>query len=303
MKNPLWKLLITSVITLFIILFLAEVGLSWGFWAHKEINKRAVHLLPSGMKEFFLKHQQYISEHAIDPDIRRSRSDSLEQYNHYLDIDYYGVYPFNELPRAYDAAVAKFGADTVLKQGVLPWRIAAYTDSLTNAMKNKDEKNILHFAADIGHYIADAHVPLHTIVDYDGVRRGQKGIHKRWESELTERFGSVYKFPTEGAAYLDDPLRFAFDIILESYRCADSVFDADRKAVQSVPGAKTVKSVRRSGDTVFVYSEAYYEALKKFDAGLAERRMQKAIAAVASYWYTAWVRAGKPSFVVSGESD
>lgn len=297
MRYPFHKAAIVIPATLFFILCSAEVGLGWGFWAHKEINKRAVHVLPKGLKEFFLKHREYVTEHAIDPDIRRSRGDTLEPYYHYLDIDYYGVYPFNELPRQYDAAVAKFGADTVLKQGVLPWRIAAYTDSLADAMRRNDEQRILHFAADIGHYVADAHVPLHTIVDYDGVRRGQKGIHKRWESELTERFGSAYRFPTSGAVYLNDPLKSAFDIILESYTYADSVFEADRKAVQTAPGAKTVKSIRRDGDTVFVYSEGYYEALKKFDVGLAERRMQKAVVAVASYWYTAWVRAGKPALL------
>jgi len=293
MRNSFCKTIIPLLGTVLFVLCSVEVGFGWGFWAHKEINKQAVHLLPDGLKEFFLRHQEYITEHAIDPDMRRSRSDSLEQYNHYLDIDYYGTYPFDELPRQYDAAVAKFGADTVLKQGILPWTIAAYTDSLADAMRRKDVQKILHFAADVGHYIADAHVPLHTIVDYDGVRRGQKGIHKRWESELTERFGHTYRFPTDGAVYLNDPLQSAFDIVLESNAYADSVFAADRKAIQTVPGAKTVKSVRSNGDTVFVYSDGYYEALKKFDAGLAERRMRKAIVAVASYWYTAWVRAGK----------
>lgn len=289
------------IASLFGVLLFAQYSFGWGFWAHKEVNKRAILLLPPGLKQFFTQHSEYITEHAIDPDIRRSRSDSLEQYNHYLDIDYYGQYPFKGLPRNYDSAVAKFSADTVLKQGVLPWRIAAYTDSLTVAMKQKNEEKVLHFAADLGHYVADSHVPLHAIVDYDGVRHGQKGIHKRWESDMTERYGNAYTFPTEGAEYLDNPLMYAFGTILESYTYSDSVFTAEMKALRATPDAKTVKGFRKNGDTVFVYSDGYYEALQKFDRGLAERRMQKAIVSLASYWYTAWVNAGKPQLTVAGK--
>lgn len=280
---------------LVLVIFLStDPVFGWGFWGHRQINKQAIQLLPEEMKAFFVKHAEYISEHAIDPDIRRSQSDTLEQYNHYLDIDYYGKYPFADLPRNYDSAVAKFGAATVLKQGVLPWRIAAYTDSLSSAMTARNEQLILHFASDLGHYVADAHVPLHAIVDYDGRQRGQRGIHKRWESDFTERYGKTYRFPTEGARFLADPLTFAFETILESYTLSDSVFAADLMALQTAPGGRSVKSIRDNGDTVFVYGDAYYEALQRFDKGLAERRMQNAIISLASYWYTAWVRAGKP---------
>jgi hypothetical protein len=294
MKNSLMKFFIAFLSLLFIVLLFVEHSFGWGFWAHKEINKRAIQLLPAEMKNFFLKHAEYITEHAIDPDIRRSKNDSLEQYNHYLDIDYYGRYPFNELPRNYGSAVAKFSADTVLKQGVLPWRIAAYTDSLTNAMKRKDEQKILHFASDLGHYVADAHVPLHAIVDYDGVQRGQRGIHKRWESDMTERYGKRYSYPTEGTRYIENPLMEAFVVILDSYMYSDSVFYADVQAVRTTPNARSFKGIHSSGDTVFVYSDAYYESLQQHDRGLVERRMQRAIIALASFWYTAWINAGKP---------
>jgi len=277
-----------------IALITGDKAFGWGFWAHKEINKRAIQLLPPPMKEFFLDHAEYIIEHSIDPDQRRSMGDSLEAYNHYLDIDYYGTYPFGALPRNYDSAVAKFGVDTVRKQGVVPWRIAALTDSLANAMRRKDEEGILHFSADLGHYVADSHVPLHAVVDYDGVRRGQRGIHKRWESDLAERFAQSYTFPTEGVLTIDDPLMYAFNTILESYRCADSVLNADAEAQLKVPGAKQVKRVYSKGDTAFVFSAAYYDSLRTLDNGLLERRMQKAVISLASCWLTAWVRAGKP---------
>ena len=48
--------------------------------------------------------------------------------------------------------------------------------------------DIKFFSAVIGHYVADAHVPLHAVVNYNGQRTGQTGIHNRWEDELFMRF-------------------------------------------------------------------------------------------------------------------
>lgn len=279
---------------LIILIVSSSQGLGWGFWAHKEINRRAIRLLPPAMKNFFLVHADSIAEHSVDPDLKRS-FDSLEQYNHYIDIDYYGKYPFNELPRNYDSARAKFGAETVRKQGLVPWRIAAFTDSLRNAMKQNNQQAILHFAAELGHYVADSHVPLHTVMDYDGVQRGQRGVHKRWESDLTERFGQSYRFPTKGIFSIKNPLKYAFRTILESYTYTEAVFAADARALQVNPYAKKMESIRENGDTVYTFSDGYYESLKIYDGRLAENRMQKAIVSLASYWYTAWINAGKPA--------
>ncbi len=267
---------------------------SWGFWGHKEINKRAIVLLPFTVRTFFETHASFISDHAVDPDLRRGRGDSLEPYNHYLDIDYYGRYPFSALPRNLDSAIAKFGTDTVRHLGVLPWRIAAFTDSLSAAMRRGNQADILAFAAELGHYAGDSYVPLHAVIDYDGVARNQRGVHSRWESSLAEKYKSSYHYPIEGCRYIEDPLKYAFETILESYTFADSVFASDLRALHSDPHAKTFKRINRNGDSVFVYSNAYYGAFRKHDGNLLEHRLRGAIISLASYWYTAWVKAGKP---------
>lgn len=287
------KIVVTHCWIVLLLVFITGQVFGWGFWAHKEINRRAIQLLPSEMNAFFHAHADYVAQHAVDPDLRRSR-DSLEQYNHYLDIDHYGAYPFLDLPRDYRAAVARYGEDAVRKQGIVPWRIAWYTDSLTKAMKDKNETAILRFASELGHYVADSHVPLHAVSDYDGVQRGVKGIHKRWESDLTERYGQSYVFPVGNLFYIENPLVFSFQTILASYSYADSVFAAELRAMKETPGARSVKNIRGNGDTVYSYSDAYYESLRKYDSGLVERRLQKATVSLASYWYTAWVNAGKP---------
>jgi hypothetical protein len=53
---------------------------------------------------------------------------------------------------------------------------------LTRAFKEHDRERILRYSADLGHYIGDAHVPLHCTRNYNGQLSGQHGIHGFWES-------------------------------------------------------------------------------------------------------------------------
>ena len=47
-------------------------------------------------------------------------------------------------------------------------------------------EDVLRTAADLGHYLADAHVPLHTTGNYNGQRTNQTGIHALWETHNVE---------------------------------------------------------------------------------------------------------------------
>ena len=57
----------------------------------------------------------------------------------------------------------------------------APTDSTPVALDD-----VLRTAADLGHYLADAHVPLHTTGNYNGQRTNQTGIHALWETHNVE---------------------------------------------------------------------------------------------------------------------
>jgi hypothetical protein len=57
---------------------------------------------------------------------------------------------------------------------------------LTNAFKEKSVAKILKLSAELGHYIADSHVPLHASSNHDGQSTNQKGIHGFWESRVPE---------------------------------------------------------------------------------------------------------------------
>jgi hypothetical protein len=70
-----------------------------------------------------------------------------------------------------------------------------YDGKLTQAFKEKRKSEILFIAADLGHYIADAHMPLHTSDNHDGQLTDQKGIHSLWESRLPELFVKITNLP------------------------------------------------------------------------------------------------------------
>lgn len=279
------------------ILFLTNQSMGWGFWAHKQIHRRAVQAMPEPAAAFFREYATFLIEHSIDADDRR-RIDPTEAEQHFIDIDRYGKYPFPELPRRFEDAVKKYTLDTVRANGVVPWRIAAFTDSLTHAFKMKNLDKILFFAANVGHYVADAHVPLHTTENYDGQLTGQKGLHARWESEIPERFMrhlETQNEPAPRAKYIANKTEESFKWVLESYLMVDSVLKCDLKAKEGLKPEEIYKVViDKNGREREIYTPLYYERFKQALGDMVERRFEQAIERVASVWYSAWIDAGRP---------
>src|SRR6188474_3212306 len=164
---------------------------AWGLEVHKFITARAIALLPEEIRPFFEKYATTVVEHSIDPDLWRTAGFVEEPPRHFLDMDSYGPYPFKDLPHDYDAAVKRYGLEFVTKNGTVPWRAEEMYKQLVEAftqMSPYSRENIKFFAAVVSHYTADAHVPLHAALNYDGQLTGQWGIHSRFESDLFERY-------------------------------------------------------------------------------------------------------------------
>lgn len=286
-------LIFSILVGLIVLMSVPKHSEAWGFWAHREINRYAIQSLPKEMNSFFLEHAETIIQRSVEPDTRR-HSDPKEQFYHYIDIDRYGNFPFSELPRDYESAVKKFGKERVDSNGAVPWRIADFVEKLTHAMRRKNKEDIIYYASYIGHYVADAHVPLHTTDNYDGQLTNQKGIHSRWESRLPEMFGAQYDLKAQPVEFIADPLNHIFDLVLESYKKVDSVLSYDLKAIDRIAEADRYKKVERRGKTEKQLSDAYYHEYHKLLDGMVERRINESIKGVASYWYTAWVNAGRP---------
>ncbi len=268
--------------------------LYWGFYGHQLINRYAVYLLPPEMVVFFKPHIEYLSTHAVDPDNRRYMIPE-EGPRHYIDLDRYGVPPWDTLPRSWSKAVKKFSADSLQQHGIVPWWVQTMLRRLTKAFHDHDRQRVLKLAAEIGHYIADAHVPLHACSNHNGQYTGQKGIHGLWESRIPELLAEKeWDFFIGKAIYIDDPGKFIWERVEESGRASDTVLTMERQLTSQFPPDQKFAFEERKGVLIRQYSSAFSQAYDQCMKGMVERRMRASILAVASFWYTAWVNAGMP---------
>lgn len=276
------------------ILLISQKCFCWGFFAHQKISYYAVFLLPPEMMVLYKPNIEFITEHAVDPDKRRYAV-TEEGPRHYIDIDHYGKYPFDSLPRKWDDAVAKYSEKTITENGIVPWWVQTMQRRLVNAFKEKDQARILKLSAEIGHYIADAHVPLHASSNHNGQLTGQQGIHGFWESRIPELLADKeWSFFVGKAEYIKSPDDFIWKRVLESAAAADTVLQYERELSKKFSADKKFAFEERSGKVVRQYSTAYSLSYNELLKGMIERRMRSSIYAVASFWYTAWVDAGQP---------
>jgi len=265
----------------------------WGFFAHQKINRLAVYTLPVEMIGFYKHNIQYITENAVNPDRRRYAVED-EAPRHFIDIDVYGDSAVYKMPRYWNDAVEKYSEDTLMAYGIVPWHINLMKYRLTDAMRIGDVLNILRLSADLGHYIADANVPLHTTENYNGQLTDQYGIHGFWESRLPELFIGQYDFFVGKAEYIDNTQLEAWDAVIQAHEALDSVLVFEKKLTDEVSEDKKYSFETRGQTTVKVYSREFSKRYHQRLDGMVERQIQRAIKMIGDFWFTCWVDAGQP---------
>ena len=285
----------TVLISFFIILVASQVAHSWGFFAHQRINRLAVFTLPPEMIHFYKKHIVFLTEKAVKPDQRRYAVE-YEAPRHYIDIDahVYGDSAIFTMPRKYEDAVKKYTEDTLLAYGTVPWTIEEFYKKLVRAFQNKNVKLILKYSSELGHYIADGNVPLHTTENYNGQLTNQKGIHGFWESRLPELYSNDYDYFVGRANYVDDPLSRAWAGVTRAHMALDSVFNFEKELTKKMGDDRKYSYEDRGNSTTKVYSKDFSSAYNKMLDGQVERQMTASIKMVGDFWYSAWVDAGQP---------
>ena len=338
----------------------------WGFYSHRLINRTAIFTLPVELIPLYKSNIEFITEHSIDPDKRRYAS-PLEAVRHYIDLDHWGEYPFDEVPRDLTGAMIKYCSvhlvdettrDTVVtwtdeeawkhvlngekgnqlkhevelklfqvldegflmlpsswipdayadqgyqmvftqrftSYGILPYHLSLYQGRLTRAFKDRDWPLVIRLSTEMGHYLGDAHVPLHTTENYNGQLTGQDGIHAFWESRIPELFAEEgYDFFVGRAKYIEDTDQFFWDVVLESHTYVDQVLSEEMKLRNSFDRDKQYCFEERGAITTRIECRAYAAAYERALDGMVEDQMRKSIAAIGSAWYTAWVDAGRPA--------
>ncbi len=279
-----------------IALILVVGSSSWGFLAHKTIHQLAIYSLPKKMGIFFYKNIDYEVYNSVRPDVRR-KDDKTEATKHFIDIDapIFGENSLETMPKTWEEAVKKYSEDTLRKYGTVPWEIMKLQTKLTNAFRNKLKDSILYYSADLGHYISDAHVPLHTTVNYDGQLTNQRGLHSLWESTVPEMNIETYNlYQDHKAKYLKDPLAEIWVKIKESKMMLDDVLANEISASEGFTDEKKFKRSERFGAMRKNYSGEFAKAYAVRLGNTVNERMLESARCVSDFWFTAWVDAGCP---------
>ena len=224
-----------------VVCFLSVLMSGWGFSPHRHIHAKAWAQLPPDLQDAWGGDPTLLVRHATSADARK-HTDSLEAPRHYLDFDdvleaWPSASNADELIgmkwKDYETLVTS--CDSTLDPrsfGVLPWQLFWTYRKLVGSMAATDStpadvKNVLRIAADLGHYLADAHVPLHTTGNYDGQRTNQKGIHALWETHNVEHLMASHACDLSEAQPDYDPLWDPWAILTKSHQDVPLVLAAE----------------------------------------------------------------------------
>jgi hypothetical protein len=252
-----------------LVLVIGLMGLSsnqahgWGALGHQIV----AHVGAAGAGGFWDANNAGMVKLTTAPDAvyKRLPTANTEKPTHFFQPDSYFEDPsqFSLIPQVYNAAVAKWGASFVNKNGTAPWRARQFYDLAVQALRNGDYKTGLEYAGIMSHYIGDMSQPLHDTSNYDGVDTGQKGIHAFFETtnikiaDVDETTAAVVQV---AKALLADPKfrndfkgnlnNVAFNEVNRAYAYKDTLLAIDKKQGRSGAGAKNLLklAIARMGD-------------------------------------------------------
>lgn len=267
---------------------------SWGFLVHRTIHQLAVYELPNEIRPFFYKNLEKVVADAPRPDQRRN-TDSTEAPKHFIDLEMYGENAANTMPFDWQKAVQLYSKDSLEKYGYVPYHVMYMKYKLTEAFKQKNKDSILFYAADIGHYIGDAHVPLHTTVNYDGQLTNQKGLHSLWESMIPELEIEQYQlYSTHKATYLKNPAAAIWKAVRTGFAMVPEMLAKEIEVSKNFTDATKYRVQIRRGRESKSYSTEFAKAYAASLKPSINQRLLQSADLIADFWYTAWVDAGKP---------
>ncbi|HEX2536489.1 MAG TPA: zinc dependent phospholipase C family protein [Chitinophagaceae bacterium] len=278
---------------LFLLLMVFLPG--WGFLVHRTVHQVAVYRLPDGLRPFFYAHRDYLVAQSVRPDQRRN-SDPSEGSRHFIDTEPYGDSSLWKMPFSWNEAVARYSRDSLEKYGYVPYWVMVMKDRLTGAFRKGDRDSILFYAADLGHYIADAHVPLHTTINYDGQLTGQKGLHSLWESTVPEIAIDGYQLHSRHKArYRKDADAAIWSAARSAYALLPGVLETEKEVSRDFTEATKYRVQVRNGKEVRSFSSEFAKAYSRRLSPSINRQLLRSSELIADFWYTCWVDAGRPN--------
>ena len=248
---------------------------SWGWQGHKKISENAPPSFPASLSFLTGNFTTVLVDSCVAADYRKSWDDA-EYPKHYIDLDNYPEFGYyGRIPMSWDSVIHRpQGYSFVIDNGIVPWSTLITYDSVRDCFARQDWAKSALFAADLGHYVGDAHNPLHLTANYDGQYSGQDGIHYRYETKMINTYHDQIGYPFDSAQFIPNVQSFIF-----SYIYANNVF------VDSILHADLVATALAGNNTSSVYNQALWNNTKNFTIPL----FHHASFALASLIYTAYI--------------
>ncbi len=261
--------------------------------AVSKMDKYKLVLFGDGIKKAFRKDSVIVYRNYYEKFVKQEIQSKIYRNDKTVNTDaLMELFP-NE-PIKPNCAQAYF-VNQLSEYGVIPWHLQLMQKKLTDAFRNGDPNTIMRLSADYGHYVGDAHVPLHTTTNYNGQLTNQVGIHAFWESRIVELRYDEFDTFVGKAEYIDDPKTLIWETILKSNSLVDSVLNVEKRLVEQFPKDQQQCFEERLDRTVSIQCEAFTRVFDKEMNGMVEERFVKTIHTLGSLWYTAWVDAGQPN--------
>jgi hypothetical protein len=253
----------------------------------------AIYTLPTELIILYKRHQKEIEDLSVLPDQRRYIMDN-EASRHYIDLDRYEISDIHYTDWA--EITKKINPDSLVKHGIVPWHIPILYQQLKYAFIRRDTVKIIKLSAEMGHYIGDLHVPLHTTSNYDGQKTGQTGLHAFWETRIPELLNEELEEWVGPATFIPNVTKSAWDWVLESHDQVNILIDKEAKLNANFRKSKKYIFEKKGNMLQKNYSVEYSKKYLQVLDHQIEDRFQRAYKHIGDIWYSAWIEAGQPFF-------
>jgi hypothetical protein len=245
---------------------------AFGPVGQQAVVAKAIETLPKPLNRFYKDHRLQM------PSLSPEATPGGRTPDRRFEVDRLMAFPFLDLPHSEAGLKARFGEDVGERIGRLPWLVEDGRARLVEAFRAEDRPRILEESDLLAGLIIDLHNPLALTENSDGQKTLQHGLKARFSVRSLEAMQTRLKLSPDAANYLDNPKEFVFSMINGTYVWLDNVLYEEELARRGKPG----------------YTETYYEDFERRVWPIQRLLLDKAAEAVGSYWYTAWVAAGKP---------
>lgn len=256
---------------------------AWDARTHRLITRLAIEALPeSTLKHVLETHAADLQDDAVAPDeVLRPEYGKAEAIHHYIDLEYFGADPFATLQPDFAAMVNRYGAQTLVRSGTLPWTIESLATGVQQAWRKGDCAVVILRSGYLAHYVGDATQPLHTTRYYDGYP-ADRGMHMRLEG-AADRSVSEVETTARSQVHIDRIDAVWPAIVSElghSNALVASTIDADR-AARAETGTKR--------------GEGFDRALMQRELPMVARQVAEAASVLGSLWLYEWKQAASPA--------